>query len=541
MRASGCNVAVVVTDTAGGRGARVRPTTPSGPPGWWSPTLRGRTDAHGNEFAVAQPAVGDEIAGHGPTRPGQSSAVGRSRSCGAAPTWCCRRAARSRSVVAGPGEGGGPVRYPGAREAVVRALRGDPGDQAPFSFPADPAELAAAITDVPASSLRLAPRRRVACHRHVPVAGPGARGAGVRPRLGSSRRTRRAMRPVATARRVDSAVVVQPRPHPASTTREVASWPSPPSPPSPAARRSSMDAQKRRGDPPTQLGDHRGVRCGSRWRSSPPRRPDRQDKHDEGEVQRRRARRHRRTGVLVRRSSPKRPTASRATSGRDPVDYDRTADVRAPTGTRPVSLPRRSRSFYTADDRPPTSRRWCTTLEHGHDPLGTTPIADARAMDQVQAIADKFDATGDLRVSGSLRRHWTSGDGNVRSSPTASTSPSRTGRLAAGERDQAGVLYCSEVELAHQEPCRVPLLGHPSPPDEAASARTGKRADRPARCDASETQSLTRTTAPQAAAHRQDAPTRPASRTRTRHPQTRRTRRLGQVPTRQVSSSAPTP
>jgi coenzyme F420-0:L-glutamate ligase / coenzyme F420-1:gamma-L-glutamate ligase len=36
----------------------------------------------------------------------------------------------------------------GAREAVVRALRGEPDDRAPFGAPASPVELSTAITEV---------------------------------------------------------------------------------------------------------------------------------------------------------------------------------------------------------------------------------------------------------------------------------------------------------------------------------------------------------------------------------------------------------
>ena len=44
----------------------------------------------------------------------------------------------------------------GAREAVVRALKGDPGDRAPFGSPASAEELAAAVAEVAGLTVQIA-------------------------------------------------------------------------------------------------------------------------------------------------------------------------------------------------------------------------------------------------------------------------------------------------------------------------------------------------------------------------------------------------
>lgn len=142
---TGRNVAVLVTDTAGRAWREGQTDIAVGAAGLRVLVdLAGSVDAHGNELAVTAPAVGDELAGAAELAQG-------------------KLAARPFAVVRGradlvlpSGEHGtgaaGLVRPDGAdlfgygaREAVIRALRGEEKDRAAFGAPADPAELAAAI------------------------------------------------------------------------------------------------------------------------------------------------------------------------------------------------------------------------------------------------------------------------------------------------------------------------------------------------------------------------------------------------------------
>ncbi|MEP9383926.1 coenzyme F420-0:L-glutamate ligase [Nocardioides cheoyonin] len=145
---TGANVGVVVTDTAGRAWRDGQTDLAVGAAGLVVlESFAGRADAHGNELVVTAPAVADELAGVAELAQG-------------------KLAARPFAVVRGRpdlvlspgddgpgagvlirGEGQDFFGY-GAREAVVRALKGDPADRAPFGTPADPEEMAAAITDV---------------------------------------------------------------------------------------------------------------------------------------------------------------------------------------------------------------------------------------------------------------------------------------------------------------------------------------------------------------------------------------------------------
>jgi coenzyme F420-0:L-glutamate ligase/coenzyme F420-1:gamma-L-glutamate ligase len=141
------NVAVVVTDTAGRAWREGQTDIAIGAAGLVvAEAYAGRTDAHGNELAVTLPAVADEIAGAAELAQGKLSgrpfAVVRGRADLVLP-----------ADDDGPGasalvraEGGDLFGY-GAREAVVRALRADPADRAPFGAPAATAELSAAVAD----------------------------------------------------------------------------------------------------------------------------------------------------------------------------------------------------------------------------------------------------------------------------------------------------------------------------------------------------------------------------------------------------------
>lgn len=145
---TGRNVGVVVTDTAGRAWREGQTDIAIGAAGLRvSEDYAGRTDAHGNELAVTMPAVADELAGMAELAQGKLGgrpfAVVRGRADLVLPP-----------AEHGPGatalvrpEDGDLFGY-GAREAVVRALRGDPADRGAFGAPAAAAELAATITDV---------------------------------------------------------------------------------------------------------------------------------------------------------------------------------------------------------------------------------------------------------------------------------------------------------------------------------------------------------------------------------------------------------
>ena len=152
---TGANVGVVVTDTAGRAWRTGQTDLAIGAAGLLVlDDHSGRTDAHGNELAVTAPALADELAGAAELAQGKLTAR---------PFALVR--GRADLVLAagddGPGaaalvrvEGEDLFGY-GAREAVVRALTGDPTDQPPFGAAASIEELAAAIATV----LGIAPGR----------------------------------------------------------------------------------------------------------------------------------------------------------------------------------------------------------------------------------------------------------------------------------------------------------------------------------------------------------------------------------------------
>ena len=142
---TGRNVAVVVTDTAGRAWREGQTDIAIGAAGLVVLDAHaGLFDAHGNELAVTAPAVADEIAGAAELA--QGKLTGR-------PFAVVRGLA---SLVLPPGEhgtGASALVRPegfdmfgyGAREAVVKALIGDPDELAPFGRPAPAEDLAAAV------------------------------------------------------------------------------------------------------------------------------------------------------------------------------------------------------------------------------------------------------------------------------------------------------------------------------------------------------------------------------------------------------------
>ncbi len=145
---SGRNVGVVVTDTAGRAWREGQTDIAVGAAGLLvAESFEGRTDAHGNTLAVTAPAVADEIAGMAELAQGK---------LGARPFAVVR--GRGDLVLPpgddGPGaralvrsEGGDLFGY-GAREAVIRALRGVADDRAPFGAAAGQPELTRALREV---------------------------------------------------------------------------------------------------------------------------------------------------------------------------------------------------------------------------------------------------------------------------------------------------------------------------------------------------------------------------------------------------------
>ena len=142
------NVGVVVTDTAGRAWRTGQTDIAIGAAGLVVlDDHSGRTDDYGNELMVTAPALADELAGAAELA--QGKLAGR-------PFALVRGRA---DLVLPPGEDGPGaavlVRVEGedlfgygAREAVVRALAGEPADQVPVRCPAGAEEMAAAVARV---------------------------------------------------------------------------------------------------------------------------------------------------------------------------------------------------------------------------------------------------------------------------------------------------------------------------------------------------------------------------------------------------------
>lgn len=145
---TGRNVGVVVTDTAGRAWREGQTDIAIGAAGLTvAEEYAGRTDAHGNELAVTLPAVADEVAGMAELAQGKLGgrpfAVVRGRGDLVLPAG--QDGPGAASLVR---DEGADLFGFGAREAVVRALAGDPADRVVFGAPASTEELTAAITEV---------------------------------------------------------------------------------------------------------------------------------------------------------------------------------------------------------------------------------------------------------------------------------------------------------------------------------------------------------------------------------------------------------
>ena len=145
---SGVNVGVVVTDTAGRAWRTGQTDIAIGAAGIVVvDDHTGRTDGYGNELVVTAPALADELAGAAELA--QGKLAGR-------PFALVRGRA---DLVLPPGDDGPGaavlVRVEGedlfgygAREAVVRALTGEPADRLPFGASAGAEEMSAAVSRV---------------------------------------------------------------------------------------------------------------------------------------------------------------------------------------------------------------------------------------------------------------------------------------------------------------------------------------------------------------------------------------------------------
>jgi coenzyme F420-0:L-glutamate ligase/coenzyme F420-1:gamma-L-glutamate ligase len=148
LQRTGTNVGVVVTDTAGRAWREGQTDIAVGAAGLLvCEDYAGRTDGHGNELAVTAPAVADEIAGMAELAQGKLAgrpfAVVRGRADLVLPP--DEDGPGARALIRA--EGADLFGY-GAREAVLRALRGDPADRVPFGDPVPAGELAATLAAV---------------------------------------------------------------------------------------------------------------------------------------------------------------------------------------------------------------------------------------------------------------------------------------------------------------------------------------------------------------------------------------------------------
>ena len=145
LERTGRNVGVVVTDTAGRAWREGQTDIAIGAAGLIVlEEYAGRIDHHGNELAVTAPAVADEIAGVAELAQGKLGgrpfAVVRGRADLVLPTG--EDGAGAGALIRA--EGGDLFGY-GAREAVVRAVGGEPSDQQPFGAAVAAGELVAVL------------------------------------------------------------------------------------------------------------------------------------------------------------------------------------------------------------------------------------------------------------------------------------------------------------------------------------------------------------------------------------------------------------
>ena len=178
--AGGPNVAVVVSDTSGRAWRNGQTDIAIGAAGLHvMHDYEGRTDDYGNVLAVTAPAVADEIAGAADLVKGKLSRSPAAVVRGLAP------------LVLPPGDHGPGARAMvrdesqdmfgyGAREAVLLAVRPEPGALPGFGHPARAEDVATALADIcPRADVRVEPDRTVVARvtGTTDAAGQRARGA----------------------------------------------------------------------------------------------------------------------------------------------------------------------------------------------------------------------------------------------------------------------------------------------------------------------------------------------------------------------------
>jgi coenzyme F420-0:L-glutamate ligase/coenzyme F420-1:gamma-L-glutamate ligase len=145
---TGVNVGVVVTDTAGRAWRTGQTDIAIGAAGIVVlDDHTGRTDGYGNELMVTAPALADELAGAAELAQGKLAGRPFALVRGRADLVLPPGEHGPGSTVLVRAEGEDLFGY-GAREAVVRALTGDPADRAPFGAPAATDEVVDAVTRV---------------------------------------------------------------------------------------------------------------------------------------------------------------------------------------------------------------------------------------------------------------------------------------------------------------------------------------------------------------------------------------------------------
>jgi coenzyme F420-0:L-glutamate ligase/coenzyme F420-1:gamma-L-glutamate ligase len=138
---TGRNVGVLITDTAGRAWREGQTDIAVGAAGIiLAEDFSGRVDAHGNPLVVTAPAVADELAGAAELSQGKLGGRPFAVVGGRADLVLPRGEDGPGARALVRPEGSDLFGY-GAREAVVRALLGDPADRAPFGAPVSPEDL----------------------------------------------------------------------------------------------------------------------------------------------------------------------------------------------------------------------------------------------------------------------------------------------------------------------------------------------------------------------------------------------------------------
>lgn len=177
LQSTGRNVAVVITDTAGRAWRDGQTDIAIGAAGLVvAESFAGHTDEHGNDLVVTLPAVADEIAGAAELAQGK---------LGGRPTALLRGRADLVLPAGSHGVGAASLVRPegadlfgwGAREAVLRAMRGDVADLVPFGAAVEVSELCTVLSRLVEAPVTCADHPSSSgTHPLVVPAGPQGRG-----------------------------------------------------------------------------------------------------------------------------------------------------------------------------------------------------------------------------------------------------------------------------------------------------------------------------------------------------------------------------